>query len=144
MRSNLSFFRCNFRNWVVWLISDNFSSNPKILLGTSKLLVGFLSHKRNLHVNKMICVIRNLHKQIGTVHKTMSTAKTIKIAAILQKLTVLAPVLPNATRWCKKSQVLNCLVHIKNNLLLAGEDLDAFILVQRSAQFMTKVENLRP
>lgn len=65
---------------------------------TFAMLLQNLSHKLNLQVNKMIRFMPDLHSQIETIHKTMSAAKALKNAAILQNLTELALVLPIAPR----------------------------------------------
>ena len=122
MKDNMVFFGCTFEEWVVFLIKDNCSTNRKISVDTSKPLVGCLSHKLNLQVNKMIRCMPDLNRQIETVHKSMSAAKALKHSAMLRNLTDLSPVLPNATMWSGKSEMLTRFVPIRDELVQASDE----------------------
>ena len=139
MRENMSFFGCDFDKLVVCLVSDNCSTNRKISTDCGKPLVGCLNHKLNLQVNNMVGRISDLNKQLESVHKTMLAAKTLKSAAVLRNLTDLHPVVPNATRWSGKSQMLTRYIRIREDLLKASRDENASITMDRSAQFLSKV-----
>ena len=142
MRDNLSFFKCDFDEWIICLISHNCSTNRKIAKDCGKPLVGCLNHKLNLQVNQMIRNMPELKKQIDSVHNTMAAARNgLKNAAVLRNLTELHPIVPNDTRWSGKSLMLSRYVTIRDDLLTASRNKNASLQIDSSSNFFTKVKN---
>lgn len=122
-RSNMEFFGCSFDDWVVCLISDNCSTNHKISRDLSKHLVGCLSHKLNLQVNKIVSETPQLGEQLSSVHETMlSASNSIKNSAVLRNLTDLHTIKPNDTRWSGKYFMLERFSRIRADLIKASDE----------------------
>lgn len=89
------------------LIADNTSVNHKIARLYQKQVIGCMSHRLNLQVNAMIEQHQDLSNILDQVHETMISAKQLKSAAVLRKLTEYKPILHNRTRWSSKSETLS-------------------------------------
>lgn len=81
--------------------------------------IGCASHKLNLEVREMLCKHPDLCGVIKSVHDIMKMAKSLKNQAILRNLTDLKPILHNKTRWSSQSDMLNCFIEIRPEIVLA-------------------------
>lgn len=91
----LRFYNKNYSN-VACLIGDNCSTNRSIARIAKCFFVGCASHRLNLGVKLLLQSYSDL---VTAIHKIMVHLRTIKGRAALRKLSPLAPIVSNVTRW---------------------------------------------
>lgn len=78
--------------------------------------------------------------QISSIHETMTTARTLKTAALLRNLIYLQAVTPNVTRCSGQSHMLPRYSRIRDELIQASGDDDGSLPINCSVQFASKVK----
>lgn len=95
-RDDFGFFKCDFEEWTICMISDNCSLNHEISKEWKRPLVAYRNQKLNIQFYEMVKETPELEQQISSLPETMSSSKvSMKNAPILRNLTSLQPITPN-------------------------------------------------
>ena len=101
---------------IVCLIGDNCAVNQSMSKILKAPLVGCGSHKFNLAVRKWISNQPQLEKIIQCIANVMKKASTLKVSALLRKLTTLRTVRENDTRWSSTFMMVERFFEIQREL----------------------------
>lgn len=101
---------------IVCLIGDNCTVNQSMSKILKAPLVGCGSHKFNLAVRKWISNQPQLEKIIRCIANVMKKASTLKVSALLRKLTTLRTVRENDTRWSSTFMMVERFFEIQREL----------------------------
>lgn len=120
---------------MVFLISDNCSTNNKMARDSLKPLIGCLSHKLHLQVNKMVSENAQLGAQLALVHETMvSSSNSIKNSVVLRNLTYLHPIKQNEMRWSGKYVMLERFSRIHTDVIKPSDEEECSIPINPEPQ----------
>ncbi|KAF0715571.1 hypothetical protein AaE_011302, partial [Aphanomyces astaci] len=98
---------------ITFVIGDNCSVNQRMAGLLNVPLIGCVSHRFNLAVQRMMEEHKNLSDRI---HCVMLRARSVKNRSVLHLLTPLAPKLRNDTRWSSTYAMVARFFEIKDHL----------------------------
>ncbi|RHY59394.1 hypothetical protein DYB38_014064 [Aphanomyces astaci] len=98
---------------ITFVIGDNCSVNQRMAGLLNVPLVGCVSHRFNLAVQRMMEEHKNL---LDRIHCVMLRARSVKNRSALRLLTPLAPQLRNDTRWSSTYAIVASFFEIKDHL----------------------------